>query len=199
MAGTRQGLELRANYSWSVEPIYLLKGNGFYAESNVPTPIVFGSELIGEGGVRELITVQDISWNSSELRLEVSLSTNVSAGIDDLQFNRLGLIRGGKAQGAYVGDLDAGAGTITITTPGTLSEPFVAGDKIVTEEFAEYTITGVSGNTLTVSELISSTKSGVNLHDASGTLMVVYVFVQDAIIFANSTTNIQFLGYDIAG
>ena len=192
-------LLLRANYSWNAEPVYLLKGSGFWAEANVPRQIVFGTELTDDvGGKRELITTDSISWNASENRLEVELSTNVTAGIADLTFNRLAIIRGGKAQGAYIGDLDATAGTITITTPNTLAEPFVSGDRIVTEDFNQYTVTSVAGNVLTVAETITTNATGKAMHDATGVLMVVYVFVQDATIFANSTTNITFAGFDFA-
>ena len=177
-----------------------MKGEGFYAENNVPRQIVFGTELTDDvGGKRELITTDSIAWNDTENRLEIELSKNVTAGITDLLFNRLAIIRGGKAQGAYVGNLDVASNSITITTPSTLAEPFVAGDKLVSEDFIEYTVTNVSGSVLTVAETITTNATDKNLHDASGVMMVVYVFVQDATIFANSTTNVKFNGYDFAG
>jgi len=199
MAGTRYGLELRAQYSWDVEPVYLVKADGFWAESNVPEQIVFGTELTTEvGGVREQLTVDQISWNTVENRLEVELSANVAAGVDDLTFNRLAIVRGGKAQGSYIGDLTSGVDQITLTDPSPLPEPFSPGDRLVDEDFNLYTITSVAGNVLDVAETITASATGKALHDASGTLMVVYVFVQAVTVFANSTVKIILQGYDFA-
>ena len=60
MAGTREGLELRARYSFDTVPVYLLKGNGFYAEANAPRNIVFGTEIQNTAIKRELLSIDNL-------------------------------------------------------------------------------------------------------------------------------------------
>ena len=113
----------------------------------------------------------------------------------------MAIIRGGKAQGVYIADLDSATNKIIITEPIELAEPFKIGDRLVDSNFYNYTVTAVSANgkELTVAETILSSSQGKYVHDASGTMMVVYVFVQETIVFANTSTRISLKGYDIAG
>jgi hypothetical protein len=200
MAGTREGLELRSEFSWNTEPLRLLKGSGSWAELNVPRNIVFGTELTTEdGGLREPVTLLSSIWNSNDSRLEIKLRATLNPTNDDLVFNRLAIVRGGKQQGSYTADLDDILNTVTITSP--ILEPWSIGDKLVDENFNSYTVTGISGTSnevLTVSETIATSETGISVHDASGTIMVVYVFVQEATIFQNSSVILEVSGYSFA-
>lgn len=197
MSGTREGLELRSAYSWSTEPLYLVKGFGNWAESNVPRAVVFGTELTtDDGGLRESVTLLSSVWNPLDSRLEIKLRATLNPTNDDLIFNRLAIVRGGKQQGHYLADLDDVLNTITITSP--IPEPWSIGDRLVDENFNSYTVTAVSGTSLTVAETITTSSTGVNIHDASGTMMIVYVFVQEATIFQNSTVLLEVSGYSFA-
>lgn len=199
MAGTREALELLSVYKWSTEPLKLIKGQGTWAEQNVPRAIVFGTELNTlNGGVRETVTLSSSNWNSQALRLETELTANISAGPSgDLSFNRLAIVRGGKTQGAYTADFVASTNTIVLTS--AVPEPFAPGDKLVrSDNFASYTVTAVSGNELTVSETILADATGIDVHCASGKLMLVYVFIQGLTVFANTSVAVRMSGYDFA-
>jgi hypothetical protein len=199
MAGHREGLELRGEYSWNTEPLYLLKGSSTWAELNVPAQVVYGTELTTDvGQVRELMTLDSLAWNSGQSRLDIGISCQISPVGEDLTFNRLAIIRGGKAQGVYTADFNAAGNTITITSG--VPEPWSIGDSLVVSSpnFTRYTVSNVSGSVLTVSEDITADATDVIIHDASGTIMFVYVFVQEATVFDASTVNLSIIGYSFA-
>ena len=130
MSGSREGLELRADFSWDTLPIHLLKASGTWPEAGVARGTVFGTELeTAEGGVREIISFDGYTYNTSNRSLEITLSTTVAPVLDDLTFNRLSLIRGGKAQGVYTGDFDDIGNTFTITS--AIPEAWSIGDRLV--------------------------------------------------------------------
>lgn len=205
MAGTREGLELRAEYSWNTEPLYLMKCDGFWTEQGIPRQIPFGTELTdADGEVRELIAVDSIIYNEDELYLETKLSTTLAPTADDLVFNRLGVIRGGKQQGHYVADFAVTGNTATITYPvPPLAEPFVPGDKIVVhgsfEEFEVLSVSGANDEVLTLVETVPATVTGVDISDASGTLMLLYVFSSDVAVVQNSSTIVRLTGFSFVG
>lgn len=202
MAGTREGLELRAAYSWQTEPLYLLTGDGIWAERNVPRAVVFGTELETiDGGKRTPIVVDSITYNTTQSRLELEFHADLNPTNDDLVFNRLSIIRGGKQQGTHTGSFDANANTFTISS--AIPEPWAPGDKFVVhgsfEAFTVDTVSGSSGEILTLVEDVSVTASNVIISDATGAMMVNYVFVQEALVFQNATTRISVSGYSFAG
>lgn len=201
LAGTREALELRANFTWNTpgQTIRLLKASGTWAEANVARETVFGTELEdAEGGVRETITLDSQNYDSDLRALELILSCTVAPTLGDMVFNRLALLRGGKAQGVYTGNFDSGANTFTITT--AVPEAWSPGDKIIVhntfESFTVDSVSGTSGEILTLQETVANSATDIVVSDGSGTLLVLYVFPDSNVtVLQNNSTIFTFNGF----
>ena len=200
MAGTREGLILRAQYSWNTVPVYLLKCTGTWAEStSLARETVFGTELeTTYGKTRQVVTYVSSNYNATDGSLETSLTTTLAPTDADLIFNRMALVRGGKALGGYTGDFSASANTYTITS--ALPVPFSIGDKFVAHtNYQSFTVDGVSGSSseiLHLAETVSQSATGIKVSDATGTLMVLYVFPETNVsVLQNNTSILTFSGF----